>query len=77
MWTASSYEVTLDPLLVFGSDFQRAPDVGPRARAGADPPQGQDTGGLTSTFNEDVQELIHLLAPSHLLLPIKERGTEK
>lgn len=39
----------------------------PRIHAGAEYPDGQNTGSLTSTFNEDIQEFIHLLTASHLL----------
>lgn len=38
---------------------------------------GKTQDRLTSTFNEDIQEFIHLLTPRHLLLKINQRRTEK
>ena len=58
---------------------QCAPDLGqkrpcPRACTGVEGPDRQWASQfLTSTLNEDVQEFIHLLTLSHLLLQISQR----
>lgn len=61
--------------MTFWSSLQRAPALDPKSslpgvKAGAGPPD------LTSAFNEDIQEFIHLLTPSHLL-QINQGRTEK